>query len=202
VQVRGSQLGQPWILLDGRAEPSDQPFRRQRAARRSEPPRTAANQDLCAVLSEQIGCDVDRVRTEQLPPSGGTPLVSVERLNDGLVEPVGWSQIDATDDGESDERRAPSLDARCNEAAQLVLGQHVEERRGGDRGRSGEISRHQPGDVPLMGLGGDPSPTCGDGRHGRRRVCEQRWVAVVQNPMLRSVELRRQPASHRAGAAA
>ena len=65
---------------------------------------------------------------------------------------------DAADDGQREQHRdapaqAPSI------RGQLVRGQDVEQRRGDDEARAGEIARRQPGDVGLPRLDGDRAPS-------------------------------------------
>ena len=69
-------------------------------------------------------------------------------------------------------------------------------------GRAGEVAGAQPGDVGLPRLDGDRGPVGGRARQVGGGDLQQVGVAVVHDPVLRPGQPRREPAAHRAGAAA
>ena len=84
-------------------------------------------------------------------------------------------QRDATDDGQREEQRAPG--AGGEHPGQLVRGQQVEQRRGDDEARAGELARRQAGDVGPPRLEGDPgrpgSATASSSRSASRSCTTQ-----------------------------
>ncbi len=111
-------------------------------------------------------------------------------------------QLDATDDRQRQQHGTPRAGADGDQPAELVPGQQVEQRRGGDQGRAGEIARLQPGDVGLPRLDGDRGAVGGRAGQVGGGDLEQVGVAVVHDPVLRPGQPRREPAAHRPGAAA
>ena len=96
----------------------------------------------------------------------------------------------------------PAPRADGDQPRQLVARQQVEQSRGRDEGRAGEIAGAQPGEVGVLRLDGDRGPVCGRaGRLGGGDL-QQVGVAVVHDPVLRAGQQRREPAAHRPGAAA
>ena len=67
---------------------------------------------------------------------------------------------------------------------------------------AGEIARVQPGDVGVLRLDGDRGPVGGRPGQVGGGDLEQVRVAVVHDPVLRPGQPWREPAAHRAGAAA
>ena len=108
---------------------------------RIEAPGAGPDEDLGARRAELLDGGGDGVRAEQ----AAAPLVGVERRADVRVQRIRRGQGDATDDGEGEQQRTPRAGAEHPD--QLVRGQQVEQRRGGDEARAGEIVRRQPGDV-------------------------------------------------------
>ncbi len=129
-------------------------------------------------------------------------LVGVERVLDESIERLRRRELDLTGDAERDEDGAARGGSRCHESIELLGGQHVQQRRGGDQGCARQRLGLQPGDVELTGLEGDRRPVAGPVRRVGRNQREQLGVPVVHHPVLGSGKLPRQPAGHRPGAAA
>ena len=101
-------------------------------------------------------------------------LVRVERSRHACVERVSREQLHAAGDGESEQHRAPGSGAGVDERGQLVPREQIEQCRGGDETRAGELVPAEPGDVGQPGLDGDAGRAA-----GALRERQQVRVAVV-----------------------
>ena len=168
----------------------------------AEPPGAGPDEDIGPQSAEPLDGDRDGVRAEQAAPLRRAALVGVECGGHAGVQWIRRAQVDATDDGQGQQHGAPGAGTDGDQPGQLLAGQQVQQRRGGDEGCVGEIVRVQPGDVGLPGLDGDRGPVGGRAGEVRGGDGQQVGVPVVQDPVLRSGQPRREPAAHRPGAAA
>ena len=120
----GGQLG---LLLAGGVDPPAEPRGHQLGVGRTEVPRARPDEHLAAQRVERGG---NRVRAEPAVAA----LVRVERHAERHVERLGRREAHATGDGHRDEDAVPA--ARAEHPAQLVRGEHVEQRRGDDEARA------------------------------------------------------------------
>ena len=138
----GGQLG---LLLARGTHPPGEPLRGQVGLRGAESPRAGPDEDLGAEPAELLDGERDGVRAEQAAALGRAALVGIERGGHAAVQRVRRGQLDATDDGQGQQHRASRAGTDGDQPGQLVLGQHVQQRRGGDQGRAGEIARAAAG---------------------------------------------------------
>ena len=154
----GGQFG---LLLARGTHPPGEPLRRQPGVRGAEPPRARPNEDLGRVAGECLGGERDGVRAEQAALLRRAALMGVEGRGDAAVQWLRRGQLDAADDGQRHQYRTPRPGTDAHEPGQVLLGQHVQQRRRRDQGSTGEIARRQPRDVGLPGLDGDRGPVGG-----------------------------------------
>ena len=128
--------------------------------------------------------------------------MGVERGGDAEVQRIRRCQLDSADDRQGQQHGTPCTGTEGDQAAQLVSGQQVEQRRGGDEGGVREIARVEPGDVGLPRLDGDRGAVRGRAEGVSSRDLQQVGVSIVQHPVLRPGQPWREPATHRPGAAA
>ncbi len=133
--------GQLDLLLARGAHPPGEPLRRQVGLRGAESPGAGPDEHLGPQSAEPLDGDRDGVRAEQAAPLGPAALVGVERGGHAGVQRIRRVQFDATDDGQGQQHGTPRAGADGDQPGQLVAGQQVEQRRGGDEGRVGEIAR-------------------------------------------------------------
>ena len=161
---------------------------RRRPSRRTTPPRArparrraatgwAGRSTSAPSRSKPLDGRRDGVRAEQAAPAvvrrwWALNAAATRRRAD---RPGSSSTRPTTDRVSSTGQPAPAQAATSRSSS--VAGQHVEQRRGGDQGRAGEVARVQPGDVVLSRLDGDRGAVGGragevgggDARAGRRR---------------------------------
>lgn len=152
---------------------------------------------------ERLGGGGDGVGAEQ-PAAGGLPaLVGVEGGGDLGVQRVGRGEFHLPRHGEGQQRRAARPGARGGQRVDLAEGEQVEQGRGGDQRGPGEVGGAQPGEVALPGLGRDAvAVAVGQPGGARAREGEERGIAVVQDPGLRTGQPAGEPAGQGSGAAA
>ena len=175
--------GQLDLLLTSSTHPSDEPLRRQTGLRGAEPPGAGPDDYLGPPSAELLAGPRDSVRAEQMAPLGHAALVGVKGGSDAAVQRIRRGQLDATDHRKSQQQRISRVHAHADQSSQLVLGQDVQQRRGGDQAGAGKIARMQPGDVGVLGPYRDSSPPSAAGPGGRAAAIPSRsrsWSRSTQ----------------------
>ena len=132
----GDQVG---LLLARGVHPAGEPLDGKLALRCAETPRARPDGDLGAQPAETVDSGFHRVRAEQAPARRSSALVGVERRCYLRVKRIRREQLNVAADGESEQHRAPGAGAGVDQPRQLLPRQQVEQGRGGNERRPGEV---------------------------------------------------------------
>jgi hypothetical protein len=140
-------FGQLDLLLARGAHPAGEPLRRQAGVGGAEAPGTGPHEDLGPRSPEPLNGDCYGIRAEQSSALGHAALVGIERGGHPAVQWTRRGQVDATNDGQREQHGTPRAGADRDQPGQLVPGQQVQQRRGGDQVCAAQIARAQSRDV-------------------------------------------------------
>lgn len=133
--------GQLVLLRAGGAHPTAEPLRRQVGLGGAKSPGARPDDDLAPGSAEPIDGGRDGVRAEQAAAHRRPALVGVECGRHAGVERIRGGELDVADDGQRQQHGTPGRGADVDQPDQLIPSHEVEQRRGGDEARAGEIVR-------------------------------------------------------------
>lgn len=201
LHIRTRPRGEFRTVLDSGGDPPLQPLPHQLALVRPEPPRARSRVHPRAAPPEGLGGRVGRVRAEQAAALHFPPLVLVERGGDLGVTWVTGGQNDAAGDRQGQQDGAPDRGARVDQAVEFSHGEQVKQCRRGHQVGAPEVGRIQDGQVGQAGSHGNGGAVrCRCGR-GAGSTLQQVRIVVVEDPVVGTVQTRREPTGHRTGAA-